>query len=107
MVSKVCSRSQGQPPGARSRAMMDIARSNRSPVVGIAITLNEGEGFSLSVVKCSIQKRWVVGNEAIDAPFGEPAHLTRGIHGPGHDLSTVLVRRFNEARFNQVVARQK
>src|SRR5262245_38764306 len=32
MVSKVCSRSQGQPPGARSRAMMETAFSNFSPV---------------------------------------------------------------------------
>jgi hypothetical protein len=33
MVSKLCSRSQGQPPGARSRAMMATRRSNLSPVV--------------------------------------------------------------------------
>src|SRR5499433_3440915 len=32
MVSKVCSRSQGQPPGARSRAMIETAFSNFSPV---------------------------------------------------------------------------
>src|SRR5262249_48763412 len=32
MVSKVCSRSQGQPPGARNRAMMETAISNFSPV---------------------------------------------------------------------------
>src|SRR6266496_5413243 len=42
MVSKVCSRSQGQPPGARSRAMMDTARSKRSPVVGIRIHCKSG-----------------------------------------------------------------
>src|ERR1700758_1902572 len=42
MESKVCSRSQGQPPGARSRAMMETARSKRSPVVlVIASNLNE------------------------------------------------------------------
>ena len=33
MVSKVCSRSQGQPPGARSRAMMDTNCSNFSPAL--------------------------------------------------------------------------
>src|SRR5215467_13000616 len=32
MVSNVCSRSQGQPPGARRRAMMETALSNFSPV---------------------------------------------------------------------------
>src|SRR3981081_1092805 len=32
MVSKVCSRSQGHPPGARSRAIIDLARSNFAPV---------------------------------------------------------------------------
>src|SRR5579863_566637 len=42
MVSKVCSRSQGHPPGARSRSMMLTARSKRSPVEGISpSTLNE------------------------------------------------------------------
>jgi hypothetical protein len=45
MESKVCSRSQGQPPGARSRSMMLTARSNRSPVVGIPATnVNDGGG---------------------------------------------------------------
>ncbi len=33
--SKVCSRSHGQPPGPRSRAMIETARSKRSPVVGM------------------------------------------------------------------------
>src|SRR6476661_6022969 len=33
MVSKVCSRSQGQPPGARNLAIIDLARSNLAPVV--------------------------------------------------------------------------
>src|SRR5216684_3111421 len=33
MVSKLCSRSQGQPSGARSRAMTPTRRSNLSPVV--------------------------------------------------------------------------
>ena len=33
MVSKVCSRSQGQPPGARSRAMMDTNCSNFLPAL--------------------------------------------------------------------------
>jgi hypothetical protein len=42
MVSKVCSRSQGHPPGPRNRAMMDTARSNRSPVVGIGTIVNVG-----------------------------------------------------------------
>src|SRR5712692_504818 len=43
MESKVCSRSQGHPPGARSRAMMETARSKRSPVAGIGPnTLNDG-----------------------------------------------------------------
>src|SRR5689334_8566348 len=32
MLSKVCSRSHGQPPGARRRAMMVTARSNFAPV---------------------------------------------------------------------------
>src|SRR5215510_6071975 len=32
MVSKLCSRSQGHPPGARKRAMMATARSNFAPV---------------------------------------------------------------------------
>src|SRR5262245_9998298 len=32
MVSKLCSRSQGHPPGARKRAMMATARSNLAPV---------------------------------------------------------------------------
>src|SRR6266404_7827817 len=42
MESKVCSRSQGHPPGPRNRAMIETARSNRSPVVAdIAPTLNE------------------------------------------------------------------
>src|SRR5215469_9840263 len=107
MLSKVCSRSQGHPPGARSRAMMDTARSNCSPVLGIAITVNEAERFSLSVVKCLIQNLRVVGDEAIDAPFGEPAHLTSGIHRPGHDLSAGLVHRFDQGPINQVVARQE
>src|SRR5271157_3137474 len=40
MVSKVCSRSQGHPPGPRSRAMIDTARSNRSPVVAITTNLH-------------------------------------------------------------------
>jgi len=35
--------SQGQPPGARSRAIMDTVRSKRSPVVGIALTVNQRE----------------------------------------------------------------
>src|SRR5882757_6847753 len=38
MESKVCSRSQGQPPGARRRSMMLTARSKRSPVVDISAT---------------------------------------------------------------------
>src|SRR5258707_15671325 len=33
MVSKLCSRSQGQPSVARSRAMIPTRRSNLSPVV--------------------------------------------------------------------------
>src|SRR6267142_4622087 len=33
MVSKVCSRSQGQPPGARNLAIIDLTRSNFAPVV--------------------------------------------------------------------------
>src|ERR1039458_9870525 len=41
MVSKVCSRSQGHPPGPRSRAMMDTARSKRSPVVAILHNLKD------------------------------------------------------------------
>src|SRR5215472_12330573 len=42
MESKVCSRSQGQPPGARRRAMIWTARSKRSPVVGMGkTTVNE------------------------------------------------------------------
>src|ERR1700681_2064311 len=45
MESKVCSRSQGQPPGARRRSMMATARSKRSPVVDIPATnVNEFEG---------------------------------------------------------------
>src|ERR1700693_259964 len=35
MESKVCSRSHGQPPGPRSRAMIETARSKRSPEVGM------------------------------------------------------------------------
>src|SRR5436305_8456943 len=35
MESKVCSRSHGHPPSPRSRAMMDTARSKRSPLDGI------------------------------------------------------------------------
>src|SRR6516225_12348628 len=107
MVSKVCSRSHGQPPGARSRAMMDTARSNRWPVLGIAITVNEVRRFSLSVVKCLIQKLRIVGDEAIDAPFGELAHLMRGIHRPGDDLLARLVHRFDQAGINQVAPRQE
>src|SRR5581483_2896176 len=41
MESNVCSRSQGQPPGPRNRAMMETARSNRSPVVGMGFNLND------------------------------------------------------------------
>src|SRR5712691_200592 len=41
MESKLCSRSQGQPPGPRNRAMMETARSNRSPVVGMGFNLND------------------------------------------------------------------
>src|ERR1700691_5695653 len=37
MESKVCSRSQGQPPGARKRSIIATARSKRSPVVDIGI----------------------------------------------------------------------
>src|SRR5512147_81026 len=39
MESNVCSRSHGQPPGARNRAMISTARSKRSPVVGICPNL--------------------------------------------------------------------
>src|SRR5271165_2394221 len=41
MESKVCSRSHGQPPGPRRRAMIETARSKRSPVFGMDETLNE------------------------------------------------------------------
>ena len=41
MESKVCSRSHGHPPGARSRSMIATARSNRSPVVDIPLNLND------------------------------------------------------------------
>src|SRR5579859_3556189 len=37
MESKVCSRSHGHPHGPRSRAMIETARSNCSPVVGIRL----------------------------------------------------------------------
>src|ERR1700694_1906204 len=46
MESKVCSRSQGHPPGPRRRAIMETARSKRSPVVGTgANTLPEKTGL--------------------------------------------------------------
>src|SRR5260370_8083380 len=41
MESKVCARSEGQPAGPRNRAMMETARSNRSPVVGMEFNLND------------------------------------------------------------------
>src|ERR1700722_15170500 len=42
MESKVCSRSQGQPPGPRRRDMMATARSKRSPVADMdGFTLNQ------------------------------------------------------------------
>src|SRR5215469_1087297 len=107
MLSKVCSRSHGQPPGARSRAMMETARSNRSPVVGIATTVNEAERFSLSVVKCLIQKLRIVGDQAIYAPFGKAAHVARRGHGPGNDLPACAVDVVDQARLDQVVARQE
>src|SRR5579864_4529635 len=45
MESKVCSRSQGQPPGARRRSMIATARSKRSPVVDIPATnVNDHKG---------------------------------------------------------------
>src|SRR5579862_4328426 len=44
MESKVCSRSHGHPPGARSRSMIATARSNRSPVADIPPNLNEPDG---------------------------------------------------------------
>jgi len=42
MVSKVCSRSQGQPPGARSRAMRDTNCSNFSPAFMETFTVAAG-----------------------------------------------------------------
>src|SRR5260370_30398416 len=53
MVSKLCSRSQGQPSGARSRAMIPTRRSNLSPVVvglvGIAGRWNSHFGTAILV----------------------------------------------------------
>src|SRR5260370_12495299 len=53
MVSKLCSRSQGQPSGARSRAMIPTRRSNLSPVViglvGIAGRWNSHCGTAILV----------------------------------------------------------
>src|SRR5271166_2183571 len=41
MLSKVCSRSHGQPAGARNRAMMETSRSNFSPVVVAGVVLRK------------------------------------------------------------------
>src|SRR5258706_6182786 len=53
MVSKLCSRSHGQPSGARSRAMIPTRRSNLSPVViglvGIAGRWNSHCGTAILV----------------------------------------------------------
>src|SRR5450432_1691636 len=45
MESKVCSRSHGQPPGARRRAIIETTDSKRSPVVVmVAINVNQASG---------------------------------------------------------------
>src|SRR5438046_1387703 len=63
MESKVCSRSQGHPPGARNLAMMKTARSNLSPVVGIAPNLNQrgrdGKNCRIAEVRnCRLEIVW-------------------------------------------------
>src|SRR6266436_4840902 len=65
MVSKLCSRSQGQPSGARSRAMIPTRRSNLSPVVvglvGIAGRWNShcGTGVLVCVRSLHQNTEWI------------------------------------------------
>src|SRR5215469_7401202 len=110
MVSKVCSRSQGHPPGARSRAMIETTRSNRSPVIAIRPTLNEAVAFcygGLVRVKRLIQKLRIIGDDAVDAPLGELAHAGWIVHRPGHDLQAPGMGFVNERRRQKIVTRQQ
>src|SRR5580704_18358991 len=104
MVSKVCSRSHGHPPGPRNRAMIDTARSNRSPVVGIATNVNDAMWFSLFAVECSIQKCGIVGNQSVDAPFGKLQHLILGVHRPRRDLAAEPMRFVDQFLLDKTIA---
>jgi len=75
MVSMLYSRSQGQPPGARSRAMIPTRRSNLSPVViglvGIAGRWNSHCGTGVLVcVRGWIRTRSGLGDGGEVSIFG-------------------------------------
>src|ERR1035441_10201173 len=57
-------------------------------------------------MKRLIQKLGVIGNEAVDAPFGGRARLFFGIDRPSHDLATGPVDFLNDLRLHEVVARK-
>jgi hypothetical protein len=80
--------------------MMETARSNRSPVDGIANTLNDRERFSLCDVKCLIQELRIVRNQPVDSPLGELPHSAWGVHGPGHDLPSSVMHLVDQAPLN-------
>src|SRR5579872_6862576 len=98
MESKVCSRSQGQPPSPRKRAMIETTRSKRSPVVvamrlqckrGMATGQTGGKFRSLrskqrvGEFQCFTHDLGFVRKNAIDAPDGETQHGHAVVHGPG------------------------
>ena len=57
-------------------------------------------------MKRLIQKLGIVGNEAVDAPFGGRAQLFFGIDRPSHDLAAGAVDFLNKLRLQEVVARK-
>src|ERR1019366_2669453 len=57
-------------------------------------------------MKRLIQKLGIVGNEAVDAPFGGVARLFFGVDRPSHDLATGPVDFLNNLRLHEVVARK-
>ena len=62
MVSKVCSRSHGQPPGARKRAMMSTSCWNFSPTVGDTFQFNmAGRGAELCgvAIRFRLRRAWL------------------------------------------------
>src|SRR5262249_28245583 len=77
--SKVCSRSQGHPPGARNLAMMATARSKRSPVLGGIGKQSKRRGANAAMCGRTLEFRrkalpgtsTMVGRDAFGAPLTE------------------------------------